>query len=150
MTHDTWHWRAPVRAMAAVAAGLLLTPWIASAASGGTITFIGAITAPPLRISTASTTQQETADVRAASQVMGVAVSFSSAPGGVSGADVALQAVGAVRLRDAVASRFAASGGQATAAPDGHYRVGRDGGVLSLSPVRAGSGTPVVVVVSYD
>ncbi|MGF6568736.1 hypothetical protein ABH945_000812 [Paraburkholderia sp. GAS333] len=63
---------------------------------------------------------------------------------------MALQVVGAGTSRDAVAARFVDAGRWVGAAHDGHYRVGRDGGVLSLSPKRAGSATPVIVVMSYD
>ncbi|CAB3784301.1 hypothetical protein LMG28614_01919 [Paraburkholderia ultramafica] len=52
--------------------------------------------------------------------------------------------------RDLVAARFADSRGQVAVARSGHYQVGRDGGVLSLSPKHAETDTRVTVIVSYD
>jgi len=153
MTNGNWHGRAPARTIAAVAVALFVAPLTASAASGGTITFIGAITAPPLQISAApmvSAMRLGAANAQAASQGAGVAVSFNAAPGVLSGADVALQPARAAQSRDAVAARFVDSGGRVVAPHDGHYRVGRDGGVLSLSPKASRADTPVIVVVSYD
>lgn len=148
----------PSRAIAAVAAALLVAPLAASAASsagGGTITFIGTITAPPLQISAAtavSAMRQGTVGGHAARQGTGVTLSFIAVPGVVSGADVALQTPGGEPSRHVVAARFVDSGGNVLAARDGHYEVGRDGGVLSLpeSPERAGQPAQVVVVTSYD
>lgn len=149
----------PSRAIAAVAAALLVAPLVASAASsagGGTITFIGTITAPPLQISAApavSAMRQGTVGGHAARQGTGVTLSFIAVPGVVSGADVALQTPGGEPSRHVVAARFVDSGGNVRAARDGHYEVGRDCGVLSLSPEspeRAGQPAQVVVVTSYD
>ncbi len=157
MTTGTWQLRASGRAVgaiAAVAAALLTAPLTASAASGGMISFAGAITAPSLQISAApvvSVMRVGTPRAQAAREGTGVALTFNSSPGVASGAHVALQVVGAAQSRGAVvAARFVDSGGRAAAAHDGHYRVGRDGGVLSLSPQRQGLETPVIVVVSYD
>jgi hypothetical protein len=139
--------------MAASAAALMSGPLTAAAASGGTISFVGAIAAAPLAITAApahSATSLKQAVVRTAGEREGVALTFNSSAGVVSGADVTLQALGSTQARDVVAARFVDSGGRAGAAHDGHYRVGRDGGVLSLAPKRAGVETPVMVVVSYN
>lgn len=152
MTTNTWQQRRKGRVMAAVAAALLGAPVMASAADG-TIWFIGAITTSPLQISAApavSTTRVGTANAQAARRGSDVSLTFNSSPGVVSGGDVALQVAGAAQSSDAVATRFVDGGGRVVAAHDGHYPVGRDGGVLSLSPKPGGSGTPVIVVVSYD
>jgi hypothetical protein len=157
MTTGTWQWRASGRAVGAVAAvavALLAAPLSASAASGGTISFVGGITAPPLQISAGpavSAMRVGAAHAQAVRQGTGVALTFNSSPGVVSGADVALHVVDVAQSRGAgVAAHFVDSGGRLAAAHGGHYRVGRDGGVLSLSPDRTGSATPVIVVVSYD
>jgi hypothetical protein len=145
--------RASGRAVAAIAVALLAAPLTAFAADGGTIWFAGAITAPSLQINASpvvSAMSVGTANAQAARQEAGVALTFNSSPGVVSGADVAVQVVGTAQPRDAVAARFVDSGGRVAAAQDGHYRVGHDGGVLSLSPKRIGSDTPAIVVVSYD
>ncbi|MFM0594607.1 hypothetical protein [Paraburkholderia dilworthii] len=50
-----------------------------------------------------------------------------------------------------VATRFVESDGRlASATRDGHYKVGRDGGVMSLSPKNVAPDTRVKVVMSYD
>lgn len=155
MTRDTsqgWASGQVAAALAAVAATLLAAPLAASAASGGgTITFEGAITAPSLEVAASPAIpamRVRTGNTQASDQA-GVDLAFNSSPGVVSGADVALEVVGA-RPGDAVAARFVDSMGRAPAAREGHYRVGRDGGVLSMSPKRTGAQTPVIVVVSYD
>jgi hypothetical protein len=153
MTTGTWRLQAPSRAVAAMAMALLVAPLAASAASGGTISFAGAITAPPLAVTegpASSGARAATAGPQAGRQGQGVTLTFNSAPGVASGADVALQMIGTTQSRDAIAVRFVDSSGRVAAARDGHYRVGRDGGVLSLSPKRSGADTPVTVVVSYD
>lgn len=153
MTSRTGQWRVSARAVAAVMMTLLATPLTAFAADGGTIRFVGAITAPLLQITALPVVpamRLGPANAQAARQEGGVALTFNSSPGVVSGADVALQVVGAGKSHDVVAARFVDTGSRVGVAYDGHYRVGRDGGVLSLSPKRAGSDTPVIVVMSYD
>jgi type 1 fimbria pilin len=156
MTRQTWQSWAPNRASAAVAAALLMAPLAASAATvigGGTITFLGMITAPPLQISASpavSAMRVAAIGGQAEREGSGVTLSFKSSPGVVSGADVALQVPGAAQSRDTVAARFVDSGGHVLAEHDGHYDVGHDGGVLSLSPGRAAREAEVVVVTSYD
>ncbi|NPT54979.1 hypothetical protein [Paraburkholderia elongata] len=144
-------------AVAAMAA-LVAAPMPAMAASGGTISFSGAIVAPQLTISTAPVRTRAGARVdatggRLAQTGSAVALIFSAAPGVATGADVALQVNNGATARDgdALAERFVDSSGRVfRAASDGHYRVGRDGGVLSLAPKHAALNTRVTVVVSYD
>lgn len=139
-----------VVAMAALGA----SPMRAVAASGGTISFSGAIVAPQLAISAASAaagTHVDATGGRLAQTGSAVMLTFSAAPGVATGADVALQVNNGATARDAVAERFVDGGGRVSrAASDGHYRVGRDGGVLSLAPKNAALDTRVTVVVSYD
>ncbi|MFM0153784.1 hypothetical protein PQR05_28280 [Paraburkholderia sediminicola] len=140
-------------AVAAMAA-LVASPMPAVAASNGTISFSGAIVAPQLAISAAPAPAGARVDAtggRLAQTGSAVTLTFSAAPGVATGADVALQVNNGATARDAVAGRFVDSGGRVSrAASDGHYRVGRDGGVLSLAPKNAALDTRVTVVVSYD
>ncbi|CAB3777941.1 hypothetical protein [Paraburkholderia caffeinilytica] len=150
------------RALSAVAAmaTLVAAPMPAVAASGGTISFSGAIVAPQLAISAAPAPAQTGARVDAtggqlAQTGSAVTLTFSAPPGVATGADVALQVsngtTNGTAARDTLAERFVDSGGRVfRAASDGHYRVGRDGGVLSLAPKHAAPDTRVTVVVSYD
>lgn len=157
MTTDTrtQRFRTPGRA-ARAAVGLtamtvlLAAPLSASAATGGRITFAGAVVAPQLQISAASAIPATGQGTSTARTEHSVNVTFSATPGVVSGADVVLQTNGSAHQRDAIATRFVDGGGRVGAAHDGHYQVGRNGGVLSVSPVRADTDTQVIVVVSYD
>ena len=142
-----------VAAMATLVA-LVAAPMLAVAANGGTISFSGAIVAPQLAISVAPTgARVDATGARLEQSGSAVALTFSAAPGVATGADVALQVNSGATARngDALAERFVDSRGRVfRAASDGHYRVGRDGGVLSLAPKHAGQDTRVTVVVSYD
>lgn len=136
-------------------AALVVSPMPAVAASGGTISFSGAIVAPQLTISAAPAgVVADAAGGRLARTGSAVTLTFSASPGVATGADVALQVndgATAARNGDALTERFIDSGGRVSrAASDGHYRVGRDGGVLSLAPKNAALDTRVTVVVSYD
>lgn len=140
-----------LRALGAVAGAMVLVtaPQMASAADGGRISFVGAIVAPQLQI-TAGTADVGAAGVRTARAGSALTLTFSAPPGVTSGADVAIQGNDGVPARDLVAARFVDSGGRVAAARNGHYQVGREGGVLSLSPKRADTETRVIVVVSYQ
>ncbi|MFM0366351.1 hypothetical protein [Paraburkholderia sediminicola] len=133
---------------------LVAAPMLAVAANGGTISFSGAIVAPQLAISVAPTgARVDATGARLEQSGSTVTLTFSAAPGVATGADVALQVNSGATARngDALAERFVDSTGRVfRAASDGHYRVGRDGGVLSLAPKHAGQDTRVTVVVSYD
>jgi hypothetical protein len=133
-------------------AALVVSPMPAVAASGGTISFSGAIVAPQLTISaTPAGALADAAGARLSQTGSAVTLTFSASPGVATGADVALQVNNGATARDALAERFVDSGGRVSrAASDGHYRVGRDGGVLSLAPKSAALDTRVTVVVSYD
>ena len=143
---------------AAAVAMLVAASMPAMAASGGTISFSGAIVAPQLAISAAPAPAQSGARVdatggRLAQTGSAITLTFSTAPGVATGADVALQVNSGATVRngDALAERFVDGSGRVfRAASDGHYRVGRDGGVLSLAPKNAAPDTRVTVVVSYD
>lgn len=139
----------------AVVVAVLAVPPVASAASSddGTISFTGAITASPLQITLGSASAgitMGTTHTQAGDHEAGVTLTFNSSPAVTSGADIALQVIGATASRDAVAARFVDSSGRVISATDGHYQVGRDGGVLSLSPKQGDAPTRVMVVVSYD
>lgn len=140
-----------VAAMAASVA-LVVAPVPADAASGGTISFSGAIVAPQLEISAAPAgARVDAKGARLAQTDSAVTLTFSAAPGVATGADVALQVNNGTTARNALAERFVDSGGRVfRAGSDGHYRVGRDGGVLSLAPKNTAQDTRVTVVVSYD
>lgn len=135
---------------------LVAAPEPALAASDGTISFSGAIVAPQLAISAAPALAPASARVNAgggrlAQTASAVTLTFSASPGVATGADVALQVNNGATARDALAERFVDSGGRVfRAASDGHYRIGRDGGTLSLAPKNAAQDTRVTVVVSYD
>ncbi|RKE35144.1 hypothetical protein B0G76_1199 [Paraburkholderia sp. BL23I1N1] len=140
----------------AATAALIAASMPAVAASGGTISFSGAIVAPQLAISAAPAPAQAGARVDAAGGRLAqtgsaITLTFSAVPGVATGADVALQVNNGATARNALAERFVDSKGRAFgAASDGHYRVGRDGGVLSLAPKQATQDTRGTVVVSYD
>lgn len=142
----------------AATATLVAAPMPAVAASGGAISFSGAIVAPQLEISAApalapASARVDARDARLARSGSAVTLTFSAPPGVATGADVALQVNSGATARngDALAERFVDSSGRVfRAASDGHYRVGRDGGVLSLAPKNAAPDTRVTVVVSYD
>ncbi|CAB3692868.1 hypothetical protein LMG24238_03222 [Paraburkholderia sediminicola] len=146
-----------VAAMAALVA-LVAAPVPAVAANGGTISFSGAIVAPQLEISVAPAgARVDAGGARLGQSGSAVTLTFSAEPGVATGADVALQVNSGATARnadapgDALTERFVDSRGHAFgAASNGHYRVGRDGGVLSLAPKSAGQDTRVTVVVSYD
>ncbi|MFM0199837.1 hypothetical protein PQR53_08135 [Paraburkholderia fungorum] len=141
---------------ATVMTALVAAPMPAVAASGGTINFSGAIVAPQLVISAAPVLVPAGARIgagggRLAQTASAVTLTFSAPPGMATGADVALQVNNGATARGVLAERFVDSGGRVfRAARDGHYRIGRDGGVLSLAPKSAAQGTRVTVVVSYD
>lgn len=133
---------------------LLTVPLMASAAGGGTISFAGAIVAPQLHM-TAGVAPAGARGGAAGNQAergsAALTVTFSSPPGVAAGADVALQVNDGVPARNLVAARFVESGGRVAEARNGHYQVGRNGGVLSLSPKYADrTDTRVTVVVSYE
>lgn len=139
---------------AAAAVVLMAAPLTASASAGGTITFSGAIVAPQLEVSAAraaAAARVGTAGAQPGQRDSAVTLTFNAPPGVTAGADVALQVNGGTAARDVVATRFVDSGGRvAAAARDGHYKVGRDGGVMSLSTKKAAPETRVTVVMSYD
>ena len=149
--------------LSAVAATATLVALVAAsmpamAANGGTISFSGAIVAPQLEISAAPAgARVDARGARLEQSGSAVMLTFSAAPGVATGADVALQVNSGATARignalgDALTERFVDSRGRVfRAGSDGHYRVGRDGGVLSLAPKNAGQDTRVTVVVSYD
>ncbi|MFM0504934.1 hypothetical protein [Paraburkholderia caffeinilytica] len=146
-----------VAAMAMLVA-LVAAPMPAVAANGGTISFSGAIVAPQLAISVAPAgARVDARGARFEQSGSAVTLTFSAAPGVATGADVALQVNSGATAHsgdargDALAERFVDSRGRVfRAASDGHYRLGRDGGVLSLAPKNTGQDTRVTVVVSYD
>jgi hypothetical protein len=145
-----------IAAMTALVVASMSTP--AVAASGGTINFSGAIVAPQLSISAAPApaparagARIDAGGARLASTGSAVTLTFSAPPGVATGANVALQVNNGTTARGALAERFVDSSGRVfRAASDGHYRVGRDGGVLSLAPKNPAQDTRVTVVVSYD
>ena len=143
-----------VRTLGAMAAAmtLLAAPLPASASAGGTISFAGAVVAPQLRMTAGSAAAAQVGTAGAQARRLGSALTltFSAPPGVTAGADVALQVNDGAPARDLVAARFVDSGGRLAAPRNGHYKVGRDGGVLSLSPKHAETDTRVTVVVSYD
>ncbi|CAE6686423.1 hypothetical protein [Paraburkholderia nemoris] len=143
-----------VVAATATLVALVAAPLPAVAANGGTISFSGAIVAPQLEISAAPAGARVNAGgARLDQSGSAVTLTFSAASGVATGADVALQVNSGATARngDALTERFVDSHGRAfRAASDGHYRVGRDGGALSLAPKNAGQDTRVTVVVSYD
>ncbi|NMM00989.1 hypothetical protein HHL24_23995 [Paraburkholderia sp. RP-4-7] len=152
----TGTWQFGALSAAAAMAALVTAPMPAVAASGGTISFSGVIVAPQLEISAGSAPAQagvrvDAAGGRLAQTGSAITLTFSAPPGVATGADVALQVNNGATARDALAARFVDSGGRVfRAADDGHYRVGRDGGVLSLAPKNAAQDTRVTVIVSYD
>ena len=141
-------------AATATLVALVAAPMPAVAANGGTISFSGAIVASQLEISVAPAgARVDARSARLDQSGSAVTLIFSAEPGVATGADVALQVNSAATARngDALTERFVDSRGRVfRAASDGHYRVGRDGGVLSLAPKNAGQDTRVTVVVSYD
>jgi hypothetical protein len=143
--------------VAAMAAALYVLPDAATAATGGTIYFSGAIVAPPFGVSYAPAVEPSAAGttIRQISGAAGVRVTFD-APVGVVGASIALQALGGDGLRAPrmIAARFVDGAGHTVASgKDGRFRLGREGGTLSLTP-QAGNGPSadraVVVAISYD
>ena len=146
MKAETGRLRTLREIVAAVA--LLTAPPMASASSGGMIHFAGAIVAPYLQM-TVDAAPVGVAGAQAA-RVGSLTLTFSAAPGVTAGADVTLRGNDGAQARDLVAARFVDGGARVAAARNGHYRVGRDGGVLSLSPAHAEKDTCVTVVVSYD
>jgi hypothetical protein len=141
----------------AAAVVLLVTPLMAAASGGGTISFAGAVVAPQLRMTAGSVSAAAPAaalagavGAQAQRPGSGLTLTFSAPPGVTAGADVALQVNDGAPARDLVAARFVDSGGRVAIARNGHYQVGRDGGVLSLSPKQAETDTRVTVIVSYD
>ncbi|PQV53116.1 hypothetical protein [Paraburkholderia sp. BL21I4N1] len=130
---------------------LMTAPLAASASEGGTITFSGAIVAPQLEVSAAPGARVGTMGALQGLQGSAVTLTFSGPPGVTAGADVALQVNGGASSGDSMVTRFVERGGRlAPATRDGHYKVGRDGGVMSLSPKNATPDTRVTVVMSYD
>lgn len=135
---------------------LMTAPLAASASEGGTIMFSGAIVAPQLEVAAAPAAlgaRVGTAGALQGLQGSAVTLTFSGPPGVTAGADVALQVNGGASSHssDSVATRFVERGGRlAPATRDGHYKVGRDGGVMSLLPINATPDTRVTVVMSYD
>jgi hypothetical protein len=143
------------RTLGAVAGAmtLLAAPLMTSASEGGRVSFVGAIVAPQLQItegSAADGARGGVAGVQTAQAGSALTLTFKAPPGVTGGADVALQVNDGVPARDLVAARFVDSGGRIAPARNGHYQVGRDGGVLSLSPKDARTDTRVTVVVSYQ
>lgn len=145
-------------AVAALAA-LLVVPTLAMASSGGTINFSGVIVAPQLEMSAGAGAGRASVGVSDASlerRDSAVTLTFRAPAGVVAGADVALQVNEGAVARDSVAARFVDGRGRVSVeASGGCYRVGRDGGVLSLSAKKgegggAAVGPRVIVVVSYD
>ncbi|QQC64154.1 hypothetical protein [Paraburkholderia ginsengisoli] len=145
-----------LRTLGAIAGAMvsLATPLMAWAAAGGTISFSGAIVAPQLRMTTGVTSAGlpvATAGAQARRMEPALTLTFDAPPGVAAGADVSLQVNDGVPPRNLVAARFVDNGGRPATARNGHYQVGRNGGVLSVSPARADTpDTRVTVVVSYE
>ncbi|MFM0647988.1 hypothetical protein PQR14_27035 [Paraburkholderia bryophila] len=143
---------------AAATLALTTAPLAASASEGGTITLSGAIVAPQLEVSAAPVAPGARAGTAGALQGLqgsAVTLTFSGPPGVTAGADVALQVNGgagsSLNSGEGVTTRFVERDGRiAVATRDGHYKVGRDGGVMSLSPKHVTPDTRVTVVMSYD
>lgn len=136
-----------------------------AASSGGTIYFSGAIVAPQLEVSSATIApaQGNTAGnttARIASEMSALSVTFKAPRGFVDGAEIGLQTNDGTALRSdpaalaSVAVRFVDSTGRAHAAgADGRYRVGSDGGVMTLSAKGVKVEAPkraITVVITYD
>ncbi|MFL9866994.1 hypothetical protein PQR67_22690 [Paraburkholderia fungorum] len=144
-----------VLSAAVVMAALVAVP-LQAMASDGTITFSGMIVAPQLEVSAAPAPVQAGPHVNAAGGRLtaagsAVTLTFGAEPGVVAGANVALQVINGAKARDALAERFVDGSGHVfRAGSDGRYRIGRDGGALSLASKRAAQDTQVIVVVSYD
>ncbi|MBC8747884.1 hypothetical protein OKW43_005271 [Paraburkholderia sp. WC7.3g] len=152
MKAERRRWRTVGRTIAVAA--LLAAPLAAPAAStvtGGVIRFVGRIVAPQMQFSMDTAPTGVAVDsVSVAGERFSRTVTFSAPPGVVSGADVALEVNGNTQSRDRVAARFVDATGHVTTARDGHYAVGRAGGLLSLNAQRTNIDTRVTVVVSYD
>ncbi|HEY2146298.1 MAG TPA: hypothetical protein VGH32_00075 [Pirellulales bacterium] len=146
----------------AATAALYSLPHPATAANGGTIYFRGAIVAPQFDISSAAAAAPLVAstNVQRVSSPTTVLITFNAPHAVASGVDVTLQVKDGDDWRsgeaafDTIAARFVGSANHRLApSTDGHFRVDRDGGTLSLSP-RTGSlestKRPVMVVISYD
>lgn len=122
---------------------------------GGTITFTGAIVAPPFDIgvqSGAATPVGGAFATRANASGPSASVTFATPPGGEPQATVAVTSPAGLAQHE-VAGRFADATGRAVAADrTGAYHVGARGGVLSLGPATGAvrPTAPVTVVVSYN
>ncbi|TDN63404.1 hypothetical protein B0G77_7055 [Paraburkholderia sp. BL10I2N1] len=141
----------------AAMAALYVLPGAATAATSGRIYFSGAVVAPPFGVSYAPAVGSTAAGttIRQASGAAGVRVTFD-APVGVACANVGLQVldVDGLRAPKTIATRFVDGTGHAVASDkDGRFRLGSEGGTLSLTP-RTGNGpsadSAVAVVISYD
>lgn len=150
---ETKAWRLRTLGAMAAAMALLVAPLMASASEGGTISFTGAILAPQLQMTAGSASAgAPVGTVGVQAQRLGSArtLTFSAPPGVAASANLALHVNDGAPAHDLVAARFVGSGGRVAAARNGHHQVGRDGGVLSLSPKYAETDTRVTIVMSYD
>jgi type 1 fimbria pilin len=121
---------------------------------GGTITFTGAIVAPPFDVSVGGTQTGVTAGAGAfatRASASGATVTFATPSGGEPHATVALSSPMGLPQHD-VAGRFVDTTGRTQRADGAEaYHVGAQGGVLSLEPSAVSRrAAPVQVVVSYD
>jgi hypothetical protein len=134
----------------------------AMAADGGRVYFFGGIVAPQFIVSTVdeATSPSARMTTRVGLDASAVMVAFKGPPGIASGADVALLVNDGAASRfgeaafDTIETRFVGGAGQSLAlGAGGRYRVGGDGGVLSLREKTGdvpSANKPVTVVVSYD
>jgi type 1 fimbria pilin len=120
---------------------------------GGTITFHGALVAPPFAIAALSATQSGafTASSRSQTGDAGdsvASVSFDAPPYSTPSASVSIASVSGDAVPHATKTRFVdGSGKRIAAAPDGAFHVGASGGVLSM---RAKGSTLMTVVTNYN
>ncbi|WP_322015166.1 hypothetical protein [Paraburkholderia sp. J12] len=139
--------------------GGLAVPGLAQ--SSGTITFIGAVVAPPFEIAvtparTAATTTNVVYD---SSGEAGTSIRLTALPGSSPVADIALIPAGPMRQGSEAVSREVEvklsnqAGRQIAADATGHYRLDAQGALMMLKPAY-GAGAPqdasLVVLVSYN
>jgi hypothetical protein len=134
----------------------------AMAADGGRVYFFGGIVAPQFVVSTVERVTRSSAGMtaRVGLDASTVRVAFKGPPGIVSGADVGLLVNDGAASRfgeaafDTVETHFVGDAGQSLVrGAGGRYRVGGDGGMLSLREKTGNvpsANKPVTVVVSYD
>lgn len=128
----------------------------ATAAAGGTVTFIGAILAPSFAMSVGSAAHAQ-GSTAAPTQITGTRggttfVSFLPVPYSPTNADVSLSVAGQARTADALTASFTDHKGRVVKpGPSGAYFVGAMGGTLSMRTKDDAppSGTAVTLVTSY-